>query len=142
MDPKGAGSELQETRGAAPLLRGLMVVLALAGAALAPARRAVADAPGPAHPVDYTRDVAPLLTRWCVSCHGADEAEANLRLDSLGGLMRGGDAGPVVIPNDPDASLLVAKIERRHRPSMPPRRKLPPSAIALIRTWIAAGAPR
>jgi hypothetical protein len=55
--------------------------------------------------------------------------------------MRGGDAGPAVIAQDPDASLLVAKIERRHRPSMPPRRKLPASAIALIRAWIAGGAP-
>jgi hypothetical protein len=103
-------------------------------------RRAAADAPGPARPVDYTRDVAPLLTRRCVPCHGSDEAEGGLRLDSIEGLMRGGDAGPAVIPKDPDASLLVAKIERRHRPSMPPRRKLPASAIALIRAWIAAGA--
>jgi cytochrome c len=141
MDPKGAGSELQESRGAAPLLLRLTVVLALAGAALVPARRATADAPGPARPVNYTRDVAPLLTRWCVSCHGGDEAKGGLRLDSIGGLMRGGDAGPAVIPEDPEASLLVAKIERRHRPSMPPRRKLPASAIALIRSWITAGAP-
>jgi hypothetical protein len=141
MDPKGAGSELQESRGAAPLLLRLTVVLALAGVALVPERRAAADAPGSARPVDYTRDVAPVLTRWCVPCHSGDEAEGGLRLDSLGGIMRGGDAGPAVIAQDPDASLLMAKIERRHRPSMPPRRKLPASAIALIRAWIAGGAP-
>ena len=47
----------------------------------------------------------------------------------------------MVIPHDPDGSLLVTKIERRHRPAMPPRRKLPAAAVRLIRAWIAAGAP-
>jgi hypothetical protein len=54
--------------------------------------------------------------------------------------MRGGDAGPAVIPGDPEASLLLAKVERRHRPSMPPRRKLPDWAVTRLRAWIAAGA--
>ena len=137
---------MQETRGAAPLLRRpswarLTLVLALAGSALLVGRAGAADAPRPAGPVAYSRDVAPLLTRWCVSCHGEKEPEADLRLDSFEGLMRGGDAGPVVVPSDPDASLLVAKVERRHRPSMPPRRRLPATTVAIIRAWIAAGAP-
>ncbi len=130
---------MQESRGAAPLLR-LTVGLILAAVPLLPARRAAADAPGTARPIDYTRDVAPLLTRWCVSCHGGDEAKGGLRLDSIQALMRGGDAGPAIIPQDPDASLLVAKIERRHRPAMPPRRRMPAPAIALIRAWVAGGA--
>jgi hypothetical protein len=142
MDPKGAGSELQESRGAGPLLLPVTVVLAFAFGTLIPARHAEGEGPEQARPVDYTRDIAPLLARWCVSCHGEKEAQGGLRLDGIGEIMRGGDAGPAVIPNDPDASLLVAKIERRHRPSMPPRRKLPASGIALIRSWIAAGATR
>jgi mono/diheme cytochrome c family protein len=154
MDPKGAGSELQESRGAAPLL--LVAALALAGpafpglafAGLAFAGLAFAAVPvatpapsPPAQPITYTRDVAPLFGRWCVSCHGGKEPHAGLSLDSLVGVMRGGDTGPVVVPGDPNGSLLVNKIERRHRPAMPPRRKLPPAAVALIRAWIAAGAP-
>src|SRR5579862_3841498 len=141
MDPKGAGSELQESRGAAPLLRrALLVVLGLTGAALAPTCPATAAAPPSARPVSFARDVAPILDHWCVVCHGAREAHADLRLDSLGGVMRGGDAGPIVIPGNPDDSLLAAKIEHRHRPTMPPRRRLPAPAVALIRAWIAAGA--
>jgi mono/diheme cytochrome c family protein len=146
MDPKGAGSELQESRGAAPLLGWsifvrLLFVLGLTGAALAPARRGAA-APPSARPVSFARDVAPIFNRWCVSCHGSREAQNALRLDSLEGVMRGSDAGPVVIAGNPDDSLLAAKIERRHRPSMPPRRRMPAPAIALIRAWIAGGAPR
>jgi len=137
---------LQESRGAAPLLGcpislRLLVVLGLASAMLAPARRGAAATAPPARPLSFARDVAPVFDRWCVSCHGAREAHAALRLDSLGGVMRGGDAGPVLIPGNPDESLLAAKIERRHRPSMPPRRRMPAPAVALIRAWIAAGAP-
>ena len=142
MDPKGPGSELQESRAAAPLLLPLLTVaLALTAATLAPPTRGAAAAvPPPARPVGFARDVAPILDRWCISCHSGSDADASLRLDSLGGVMRGGDAGPVVVPGDADGSLLVAKIEHRDRPSMPPRRRLPAPAVARIRAWIAAGA--
>ena len=134
---------MQETRRAAALLGRatfvrLFVVLGLT--ALTSAPPAAAATPVPARPVTFARDVAPILDRWCVSCHGVREAQADLRLDSLRGVMRGGDAGPVVIPGDPDDSLLAAKIEHRDRPTMPPRRRMPAAAIALIRAWIAAGA--
>lgn len=147
MDPKGPGSELQETRGAAPLLGRLRLLpaLALVLATLAldgrGPLRALA-APAPAEPPGYARDIAPLFERWCVACHGAREVESGLRLDSFEDALRGGDAGPAIVPGDPAASLLVAKVERRHRPSMPPRSKLPAEAVARIRAWIAAGAPR
>jgi len=91
--------------------------------------------------VTFAHDVAPILDRWCVTCHSGGDADASLSLDSLGGVMRGGDAGPVVLPGDPVGSLLLAKIEHRDRPSMPPRRRLPSPAVAIIRAWIAAGAP-
>ena len=121
---------MQESRGAALLLLGIAI---LAGGG-------VAAAPPPAQPPSYARDIAPLFQRWCLACHAGDEAHADLWLDSYAGVMGGGDAGPVVVAGKPDASLLVAKVERRHRPSMPPRRKLPATAIARIRAWVAAGA--
>jgi hypothetical protein len=135
MDPKGAGSELQESRGAAPLLLGLALVSASILGSDAKA------AGPPAEPAGYARDIAPLLHRFCVGCHAGASPHGGLWLDSYAGLMRGGDTGPVVIPGDAAGSLLVAKVERRHRPAMPPRRKLPAAAIRLIRAWIAAGAP-
>jgi len=98
----------------------------------------VADAGAPA--LSYARDVAPLLDRYCRHCHSAVDAHGGLDLDGYEAVMRGGDSGPAVIPGDPAGSLLIAKVERRDRPAMPPRRSLRRSAIATLRAWIAAGA--
>jgi hypothetical protein len=94
----------------------------------------------PAEPVSFARDVMPVLGRHCENCHGAREQHGGLRLDSYDSLMRGGDSGPVVIAGDARKSVLVAKIEHRDRPSMPPRKWLPRAAIVRIRAWVAAGA--
>jgi hypothetical protein len=94
----------------------------------------------PPEPPSFPRDVMTTLGRYCEKCHGAQIQQAGLRLDGYDGLMRGGEHGRVIIPGDPQRSLLVAKIEHRSRPSMPPRRKLPPAAVAKIRAWVLAGA--
>ena len=33
-------------------------------------------------PVDYSRDIKPILTRHCIGCHGADKHRSGLRLDA------------------------------------------------------------
>jgi hypothetical protein len=76
-----------------------------------------------------------------VSCHGDVDPDANLRLESYTSLLAGGDSGPSLVAGDPAASLIVAKVERRDRPPMPPRKRLPRAAVATLRAWIAAGAP-
>lgn len=92
-------------------------------------------------PPTFAEDVAPLLARWCVGCHGGAEPEARLRLDSWASLLAGGKSGPPVIIFDPAASLIMAKVERRERAPMPPRKRLPRAAVVTLRAWIAAGAP-
>jgi len=91
-------------------------------------------------PPSFARDGMPVLGRHCENCHGDQEQHGGLRLDNYDNLMRGGDSGPVIIAGDPKNSLLVAKIEHRNRPVMPPRKWLPKATIARIRAWIAAGA--
>ncbi len=88
----------------------------------------------------FAEDVAPILDRWCVSCHGEKEAQAGLRLDGYEAAMKGGEDGPVIVPGDPAASQLLAQIERRTRPPMPPKKRLPRDPVAVIRSWIATGA--
>ena len=110
---------------------------ASSGAALGPGVVAGAQPPPPP---GFARDVAPILDRWCVSCHGEKEAEGGLRLDSYEAALKGGDDGPVIAPGDPGNSQLLAQIERRARPPMPPKKRLPRDPIATIRAWIVSGA--
>ena len=90
----------------------------------------------------FSAEVAAVLEKHCVSCHGEDEQSGGLRLDSYPAVMRGGDRGPVVVARDPDQSLILQKVTRRDRPFMPPRKTLPAKDLLLLRTWIQAGAPR
>jgi mono/diheme cytochrome c family protein len=141
LDPKGAGSELQERREGRRRFsaRRIAFTLTAAGAlAVWPSSTPVASRQ---ERPSFAREVAPLLDRWCVRCHGAQEQQGGLRLDSYLGVMRGGDTAPAVRPGDPNESLLVAKVERRDRRAMPPRRALPAPLVARLRAWIAAGAP-
>ena len=87
----------------------------------------------------FETDVRPVLVERCGSCHGAEKQKAGLRLDSLVGMLRGGESGPAIVPGDPNASNLVAAI-RHESWEMPPDGKLTDRQIAAIDRWIAAGA--
>lgn len=94
-----------------------------------------------AEPVDYTRQVKPILAAHCYRCHGALKQESNMRLDTAAGLKRGGDNGPALVPGKPEESLVVHLIEGRDGWQMPPEGEpLSPAEIHLVKTWIAQGA--
>jgi Planctomycete cytochrome C len=121
------------------------LALALAVWARAPGVAALSPGVSPqpptaASPPSFAKDVAPILDRWCVSCHGEKEAQAGLRLDSYDATIKGGEDGPVIVPGDPEGSQLLAQVERRTRPVMPPKKRLAKDAVAVIRAWIASGA--
>jgi uncharacterized membrane protein len=106
-----------------------------------------ADEP-PAQP-SYARDVAPLLERHCLECHGPDRRKGGLRLDraSLPALRAAeplpGDPA-VLVPGDADASELVRRVELADGdPDRMPDKAPPLSAAdrATLRAWVAAGAP-
>jgi len=101
-----------------------------------------------AAPVDYTRDVRPILSQHCFKCHGPDDnvRKANLRLDRRPGEMGKAKSGePTIVVGKPDASELVRRIEADDETEMmpPPATKKPLSAAqkAILRRWIAEGAP-
>src|SRR4051812_38183554 len=76
----------------------------------------------PQSPADYFEThVRPLFVRQCVGCH-ASSAMGGLQLDSAAHLMKGGKDGAVVVPGDPDKSLLIQTVRRSHeRIKMPPQ---------------------
>src|SRR4051794_30229477 len=88
-----------------------------------------------AAPVDFARDVLPVLSDACFQCHGPDEKkrEAELRLDTREGVYRTVDGLTVVAPGKPEASEMVLRITSHDKDEvMPPpkaNRKLKPEEI-------------
>jgi mono/diheme cytochrome c family protein len=95
-----------------------------------------------AEPVDYVRDVKPLLARHCAICHGADKQRSGLRLDTADGLIKGGDSGPAVVPGKSAESRVIRAVQGAEGVvAMPPKGpRLLPREIALLAAWIDAGA--
>ena len=100
----------------------------------------------PAAPVDFNRDIRPLLASRCFSCHGPDakERQADLRLDveAEAKALRSGTAA--IVPGRPDLSEVAARIEAPDwADRMPPQesgKSLTADEVALIKRWIAEGA--
>jgi mono/diheme cytochrome c family protein len=113
---------------------------ALAVAALATTLAAAQDAPRPSV---APADVAALFAERCTLCHAGDGAPLGLRLDDLDSVLAGSDRGPVVVPGDPDASELIARLRGTSQPRMPLTGPpfLSEEEIAMVAAWIAAGAP-
>jgi mono/diheme cytochrome c family protein len=93
-------------------------------------------------PNDYTSQVKPILTKYCVSCHGAEKPRGGLRLDTAAAALKGGKNGPAVIAGNGAESPLVTAV-RGDGPTerMPLNRPaLAESQIKLLETWIDGGA--
>ena len=107
---------------------------------------ALATAARAAEPVQFARDVLPVLSANCYACHGPDEHErqAKLRLDVEGAAKRAGPNGTPIIPGQPDQSLIITRLTSTDPDVvMPPpssRRKVDPGQIDAIRRWVAEGA--
>ncbi len=95
-----------------------------------------------AEPVDYARDIKPILKERCYACHGALKQKAKLRLDTAAHALAGGKTGPAIEPGKPAASLLVERVsDTDDRSRMPPEGKpLTAEQIALLKAWIEQGA--
>src|SRR5690242_10200581 len=60
--------------------------------------------------VTYATDIKPIFDATCVKCHGEQKPKAKLRLDSLAGVLKGGDDGKVVEPGKSEKSMLVLNV--------------------------------
>jgi hypothetical protein len=89
----------------------------------------------------FENRVRPLLAERCLECHGPEKQKANLRLDSLGAIVKGGDSGPALVAGKAEESLLVQAIGYTSDIKMPPKSKLPEREIADLTQWVKLGAP-
>src|SRR5688500_3724503 len=82
------------------------------------ATRVEAQAPTPTQTEFFEKNVRPVLTESCVSCHGSGAA-GGLRLDSREAALQGGTSGPAIVPGDPDKSRLMAAVRHTGGLQMP-----------------------
>ncbi len=84
--------------------------------------------------------VRPLLSKYCLSCHGVPP-QGDLLLDSREHMLKGGRSGPILVPGDADNSLLIQAVEQKSdKPKMPPGKKLSDDDLADLVAWVKQGA--
>jgi Protein of unknown function (DUF1553)/Protein of unknown function (DUF1549)/Planctomycete cytochrome C/Concanavalin A-like lectin/glucanases superfamily len=109
---------------------------------IAPAQQATATAPN----VDFQRQVRPILSDNCFHCHGPDEATrlAGLRLDTQEGAFEKRESGAVIVPGNPNGSLLyqriMAKDETQRMPPESSHKVLTDDQKRILKEWIEQGA--
>ena len=86
-------------------------------------------------PVNFENTIGPLFKTRCISCHGEDGIQG-LDLSHFTSVLDGGISGPVIIPGDPDASLIVQRLTGQQ----PHFAQLTPQELELLIEWIASGA--
>lgn len=89
----------------------------------------------------FERNVRPILVEKCQECHGAKQQKASLRLDSRAAILKGSDSQIIVVPGQPEKSLLVEAIKQTGDLKMPPKGRLSDEEIAAIERWIHDGLP-
>ncbi|MBI1313328.1 DUF1553 domain-containing protein [bacterium] len=90
----------------------------------------------------FESKIRPLLVAKCGDCHGPDEQESGLRMDSWAGIVQGGKAGSLIVPGKPDSSLLIVAVNYQDNDlRMPPDGRLSKQEVADLKRWIEIGAP-
>src|SRR5467141_3530384 len=124
----------------------VIVLLLLAMASRSPVSGA--NPKGTLAPVDFNREVRPILTENCYKCHGPDDGarKAKLRFDIRAEALKPAKSGEVpIVPGSPEKSQLVARITASDPDDrMPPIKSgktLSPMQIDLLKRWVAEGAP-
>jgi mono/diheme cytochrome c family protein len=91
----------------------------------------------------FTTQIQPLLQQNCFKCHShaGEKIKGGLVVDSLGGLLTGGDSGPALVPGDVEKSLLIKAVRYADADlQMPPKEKLSSAQIAALEQWVKDGA--
>jgi mono/diheme cytochrome c family protein len=128
-------------------------VVALAGAFVlcfhaSPTSHAALDlsklAPAATRPIDFAKEVAPVLESSCLRCHNAERSKGKFQLDTREHALKGGDNGIDIMPGESAKSSLIHFVARMVEDSeMPPVGKGEPlsrETVGILRAWIDQGA--
>ena len=97
-------------------------------------------------PIDFEKDIQPILDDKCVACHNVAIAESKLILEDVPSILKGGKRGPSVVAKDVAKSLIYQVASRAVDPVMPPlpnkvsAAAFTPQELGLLKKWIEEGA--
>ncbi|MCX6598672.1 MAG: PSD1 and planctomycete cytochrome C domain-containing protein [Acidobacteria bacterium] len=89
----------------------------------------------------YEKDVLPIFTKYCFTCHGQSSPKLGLDLRTASGALRGSFNGPVIAKGKPEESLLWKKVSTHQMPPAVYGQTIPDADLEIIKQWIAADAP-
>jgi Protein of unknown function (DUF1553)/Protein of unknown function (DUF1549)/Planctomycete cytochrome C len=99
------------------------------------------------NPVDFSRDVRPILSNRCFKCHGPDLAglKGELRLDIAKSAYGPGESGKIaIVPGKPEASEIIHRITSKDPELiMPPpeaKMEITSQEIEILQKWVSQGA--
>jgi hypothetical protein len=98
-----------------------------------------------AETASYKGNIAAIFKKRCTKCHGFLLPQKGLKLNSLKGILKGGESGAAVLPGNPDGSLLYRQFflpaaDPRRMPPAAEKNELTKAEISKIKAWIAGGA--
>jgi len=117
-----------------PLLRRPCSALALALGAATPL---------PGAPIDFAREIRPILANRCYDCHGDERPKGGLQLTTRAHALRGGESGgPALVAGQGAKSLLIQRLTTADDDDVMPQKgeRLSGREISLLRDWIDQGA--
>ncbi|MBP8256831.1 MAG: DUF1549 domain-containing protein, partial [Opitutaceae bacterium] len=97
-------------------------------------------------PLQFNRDIRPILSENCFQCHGQDRAhrEAKLRLDEFESATQDRDGFFAIVPGNPEQSEMIVRIlsddESERMPPEESNKHVSPAQVALLKRWISEGA--
>jgi len=97
-------------------------------------------------PVDFEKEILPILRSNCLACHSSTKARGDLNLETPTTIRAGGEEGPAVVPGRSADSFLLRVATHAVKPIMPPpknkvgARPLRSDELGLLKLWIDQGA--
>lgn len=98
----------------------------------------------PENPIIYRDIVHNILDNNCISCHNPNKKKGGLLMTNFNALLKGGESGKSIIPNNPEQSELIKRLHLpiENEKHMPPEGKTPltNNEIKILEQWILLGA--
>ncbi len=67
----------------------------------------------------FAKEIVPIIENNCIACHGDTEPGGNLKLTSREDILKGGNVGKVIVPGNPEQSVLYQMVIHEAEPYMP-----------------------